>query len=216
MPPTTVARPIRRDAAANRERLLRAAARAVRRRGDAIAMTAIAAEAGVGIGTLYRHFPTRAALLAALTDRSYQLVLSHARRAVDSPAPVPEVIARFLSDAIAAREQLVLPLHGGPIDLSPGAIAARTEISDRLERVLARGRREGSVRADVSAIDLIITSVLLARPLPHVTDWDGHARRQAALYLAGLTGVEAAALPGRAPTRAALESGFRAQARAAP
>src|ERR1700722_14975447 len=72
-----VARPLRSDAAANRERILAAATIAVRRDGERVPMATIAAEAGVGIGTLYRHYPTRPALLAALTVRSFHLVLDH-------------------------------------------------------------------------------------------------------------------------------------------
>ena len=79
--PTKARRATRRprsDAAANRERILAAAAIAVRRDGERVPMARIADEAGVGIGTLYHHYPTRSALLAALTLRSFNLVLQHA------------------------------------------------------------------------------------------------------------------------------------------
>ncbi|MGA2929356.1 MAG: TetR family transcriptional regulator, partial [Solirubrobacteraceae bacterium] len=69
---------LRSDAAANRERILAAATIAVRRDGEKVPMATIAEEAGVGIGTVYRHYPTRPALLAALTLRSFHLVLEHA------------------------------------------------------------------------------------------------------------------------------------------
>ena len=80
---------LRSDAAANRERILAAATIAVRRDGETVPMATIADEAGVGIGTLYRHYPTRPALLTALTFRSFQLVLRHARAAALSDAPAP-------------------------------------------------------------------------------------------------------------------------------
>ena len=64
-------RALRSDAAANRERILAAATTAVRRDGERVPMATIAEAAGVGIGTLYRHYPTRPALLAALTLRSF-------------------------------------------------------------------------------------------------------------------------------------------------
>jgi AcrR family transcriptional regulator len=70
-------RRLRSDAAANRERILTAATIAVTRDGEKVPMATIADEAGVGIGTLYRHYPTRPALLAALTLRSFHLVLQH-------------------------------------------------------------------------------------------------------------------------------------------
>ena len=84
-----VARPLRSDAAANRERILAAATIAVRREGERVPMATIAEEAGVGIGTLYRHYPTRSALLVALTLRSFDLVLQHARAAALSDEPGP-------------------------------------------------------------------------------------------------------------------------------
>ena len=55
-------RSLRSDAAANRERILAAATIAVRRDGERVPMATIADEAGVGVGTLYRHYPTRSAL----------------------------------------------------------------------------------------------------------------------------------------------------------
>src|SRR3954449_4544689 len=74
-------RELRADAAANRDRVLAAAAIAVRRDGEAVPMATIAAEAGVGIATLYRSYPSREALLGALTERSFRLVLEAAQHA---------------------------------------------------------------------------------------------------------------------------------------
>ena len=75
-------------------------------------MATIADEAGVGIGTLYRHYPTRPALLAALTLRSFHLVLEHARAAALSEEPPCAALSQFLEQTIAARNEFVLPLHG--------------------------------------------------------------------------------------------------------
>ena len=111
----SAARRPRSDAAANRERILAAATIAVRRDGERVPMATIADEAGVGIGTLYRHYPTRPALLAALTLRSFHLVLEHARAAALSDEPAPAALEHFLEQTIAARNDFVLPLHGGPV-----------------------------------------------------------------------------------------------------
>jgi AcrR family transcriptional regulator len=181
-----VARPLRSDAAANRERILSAATIAVRRDGEKVPMATIADEARVGIGTLYRHYPTRPALLAALTLRSFHLVLDHARAAALNDESAPTALAQFFEQTITARDDLVLPLHGGPIIHDEKIAALRTEIRDLLEQVLARGRRERSIRPDVTATDIIITGAMLAQPLPHAGDWDQLARRQARIYIAGL------------------------------
>ena len=129
------------DAAANRERILAAATIAVRRDGEKVPMATIADEAGVGIGTLYRHYPTRPALLAALTLRSFNLVLQHARAAALSDEPAPEALEQFFEQTIAARNEFILPFHGGPVIDDEQVVALRAEIRSLLEQVLARGRR---------------------------------------------------------------------------
>jgi AcrR family transcriptional regulator len=186
----TKARPIaqrlRSDAAANRERILVAARIAVRRDGEKVPMATIAEEAGVGIGTVYRHYPTRPALLAALTLRSFQLVLDHARTTAQSDEPVPKALTRFLEQTIAARDQFVLPLHGGPVIRDEKIVALQGEIRNLLEQLLVRGRRDRTIRPDATPIDIIITGAMLAQPLPNTADWDQLARRQARIFVAGL------------------------------
>ncbi len=181
-----IAQRLRSDAAANRERILAAATLAVRRDGEKVPMATIAEQAGVGIGTVYRHYPTRPALLAALTLRSFHLVLEHARAAAQSDAPAPTALMRFLEQTIAARDEFVLPLHGGPVIHDEKIVAVQSEIRNLLEQVLARGRRDATIRPDVTPIDIIITGAMLAQPLPHAADWDQLARRQARIFIDGL------------------------------
>ncbi len=192
---------LRSDAAANRERILAAATIAVRRDGERVPMATIADEAGVGIGTLYRHYPTRPALLADLTLRSFQLVLQNARAAALSDEPAPAALAQFFEQTIAERNDLILPLHGGPVVLDEKIVALRSEIRNLLEQVLARGRRDRTIRPDAMPIDIIITGAMLAQPLPHAADWDQLARRQARIFVAGLVATDSP-LPGLRPTRA--------------
>ena len=185
-----VTRRLRSDAAANRERILAAATIAVRRDGERVPMATIADEAGVGIGTLYRHYPTRPALLAALTLRSFELVLQHARAAALSDEPAPAALEQFFEQTIAARDEFILPLHGGPVIHDEQIVALRTEIRRLLERVLARGRRDRTIRPDATPIDIIITGAMLAQPLPNTADWDQLARRQARIVVAGLKAAD--------------------------
>jgi AcrR family transcriptional regulator len=153
-------------------------------------MATIADEAGVGIGTLYRHYPTRSALLAALTLRSFQLVLQHARAAALSDEPAPAALEQFFERTIAARNQLILPLHGGPVIQDERIVALRAEIRSLLEQVLARGRRDRTIRPDATPSDIIIAGAMLAQPLPHTADWDQLARRQATIFVAGLAATD--------------------------
>lgn len=180
-------RGLRRDAALNRDRILDAALHAVRRDGLNVPMASIAAAAGVGVGTLYRHYPTREALLEALTERSFRLVVEHARRAAEHEGPAVDALTGFLEDTIRRRGDFLLPLHGGPAVADPGTAGLQSEIRALLEQVLRRGRADGSVRADVTPVDVIMFGALVAQPLPHVEDWDRIARRQARIYVAGLS-----------------------------
>jgi AcrR family transcriptional regulator len=198
----TDARRLRSDAAANRERILAAATIAVRRDGETVPMATIADEAGVGIGTLYRHYPTRPALLAALALRSFQLVLQHARTAALSDEPAPAALAQFFERTITARNELILPLHGGPVIHDGKIVALQAEIRNLLEQVLARGRRDRTIRPDATPIDIIITGAMLAQPLPNTADWDQLARRQARIFVAGLAASDLPLLPKDRPREA--------------
>ena len=92
----------------------------------------------------------------------------------------------------------------------------RTAISAALDRVLARGRKEGAVRGDVTSTDIILMGALLAQPLSSAPAWDAIARRQAAIYVAGLRPADGPPLPGRALTRAVLEQSFTQSSRNRP
>ena len=196
---------LRSDAAANRERILAAATIAVRRDGEKVPMATIAEEAGVGIGTLYRHYPTRPALLTALTLRSFHLVLEHARAAAMSNEPAPTALAQFLEHTIAAREEFVLPLHGGPLINDDQIVALQREIRNLLGQILARGRRDRTIRPDASPIDVIVAGAMLAQPLPNAANWDRFARRQARIFVAGLTATFPP-LPGSRSSSGRLEA----------
>lgn len=176
----------RRDAVRNRELLLDSARRLFHERGTKVSSLAIAEGAGLAAGTLYRHFPTREALLAALSERSFGVALEHAREAAESGRPAPETLLTFLERTIERREELMMmPLHGGPLPLSDTARELRAEIRVALDRVLDRGREEGSIRPGTTAVDVIVVGALLAQSLPHWPDWDAVARRQAAIFVAG-------------------------------
>jgi AcrR family transcriptional regulator len=194
--PRAERRRLRRDAEANRERLLAAAALAVRREGAGVPLATIAADAGVGVGTLYRRYPSREALLAALTKRSFERVLDAARRAAQSGDSGIDALGRFIDQTIEHGAELVLPLHGGPVPLDQEADTLRGEVRETLEHILSRGRADRTVRPEVTGFDIIVFGALLAQPLPHVADWKLVARRHAAIYLDGLAlGAKRSPLP---------------------
>jgi hypothetical protein len=87
----------------------------------------------------------------------------------------------------------MLYLHGGPLPLDQDTIDLRAEVDDTTQHVLHRGRQDGSIRPDVTALDIIVFGALLAQPLPHVPDWKLTARRPAAIHFDGLAGATATA-----------------------
>src|ERR1700727_1234477 len=132
----------RSDAARNRQVLVRAAVTAVHREGPRVPMATIAADAGVGIGTLYRHFPSREDLLDYLTHTSFERVLANAQDAERGATTAAEALRRFIEAAISQRNELVLPLHGGPPLNSPQTRAVREQVHRLVLPVLDRGRAE--------------------------------------------------------------------------
>lgn len=177
----------RSDAVANHERVLAAAVTAILREGRQVPMASIADDAGVGVGTLYRNYPTREALLTALTERSFELVKNVADDVAAAGGPAIAAIEAFLDRTIDHRDQLVLPLHGGPSELSEQARRIRDEIHAGIDGILERGRADGTVRADVKASDVVFFGALLAQPLSSDPDHlAGNSRRQARIFLAGL------------------------------
>ena len=185
----------RSDALANCEKLLEAAAQAVRTRGEKVPMLEISELAGVGVGTLYRHFPTREALLSTLTERSLLGVLQRVRGAAERAGSAIQALERFFEETIKHRDELILPYHGGPAVLDARGQLLEREIRDAIEEILARGRDDGSIRVDATATDVIIAGAQLSQPLPHVAPWDQLARRQARVYLAGLRAVDDDPMP---------------------
>jgi AcrR family transcriptional regulator len=176
----------RRDAVANQEKILRAATAAYRREGPPAPMSEIAAEAGVGVGSLYRRFSTRDALLDALTLRSFELLYRCSRAGASAEGPALAGVAQFLEGVLDCRDELVLPLHGGPTRLSAGAVAARSKVHRQLQLLLDRGIQDGSIRSDATVRDIVIFGAMLAQPLPNIGDWTLVAARLKTVYLDGL------------------------------
>jgi AcrR family transcriptional regulator len=182
-------RPLRRDALANQERVLAAALTVFLRDGRHVPMAAIAAEAGVGVGTLYRRYPSRDALLDALTHRSFQLLAGLAEEAEARDGTALARLDGYWDRVIDRRDQLVLPLHGGPPVTTEPVRAERTRLHACLRRLLDAGRRDGSIRDDVDTGDIVLFGAMLVVPLPGAgPEWDAIARRQKAIHLDGLAG----------------------------
>jgi len=193
--------------------VLAAAVSAMLREGRNVPLARIAAEAGVGVGTLYRGYPDREALLHALEHRAYGLLNQILDEVDGQELTGLEAVREFLSRCVAIGDQLVLPLHGAPPLTSPEAVRARQEINRRLDRFIERGRADGSIRAPVNATDIIVFSAFTTQPLPHGPDWAVTAGRQLAIFVNGLAASGPASLPAPGVTRQDIEATFARRSR---
>ncbi|TFW29992.1 TetR/AcrR family transcriptional regulator [Duganella callida] len=186
-PPVTDEAPLRADAARNRERILAAAEEIFLERGAAASLDDIAKRAKVGIGTLYRRFPTREALLAATSDER-MMSLAEASRKRDGQGDPAASVRAFARDLVAhASHYRGLAATLGTVLQSgtPGCHAGRVEA----ERLLQRAQQAGAVRDDVTVEDLVcmVTAISLGieqgstakARIPHLVDLflDGIGKR---------------------------------------
>src|SRR4051812_33952042 len=190
--PGPATRQPRKDGLRNRERVLAAAVELVRRDGEKVPMAQIAEHAGVGVGTVYRHFPTREDLLGALVHRSFGIAVANAQAAAAHPGPALEGIRVFFLATLRDRDRFVLPLHGGPSVFTPATRQLQADVRTALRGLIERGQAAGELRADLTPEDLIVGTSLLSRPLPGTGDWERRAHRQIELMVDGLGRRQAA------------------------
>jgi AcrR family transcriptional regulator len=151
-------RPMRADAQRNYTRLLSAAMAAFTEHGaDDTSLEEIARRAGVGIGTLYRHFPTRQALLEAVYRDQVEALRARADELIGSDAP-GEALAvwlRALMTFSSTKQSLISALLATIGKESDLLSACSKVIWDAAEILLKRAQQAGAVRADADARDLI-------------------------------------------------------------
>ena len=147
------ARKPRADAQRNRERLVDAAKAAFAEAGADVSLEEIARRAGVGIGTLYRHFPTRDAIVAAVYRREVQQMADAAARLLTSSAPGEALHEwmRLLVDYMATKKLVASALGSmsGEIYASSGL-----RIIDAITLLVERARAAGDIRADADPNDI--------------------------------------------------------------
>ena len=180
-------RPLRSDAAANAERVLAAAIRAGLNEGRHVPLARVAAEAGVGVGTLYRRYPNREALLAALQARAYGILIGIAEQALATAATGIEAVEQFLAASYGVRDQLVLPLHGAPWTANGESARGRWRVRELMTEIVGRGHRDGTIRTDVTAWTVVRFGALLAQPLPTGPIQDEGAEEQRRIFLRGIS-----------------------------
>ena len=196
-------RPLRADARRNRERVLAAATAAFAAEGLSVPLDEIARRAGVGPGTLYRHFPAKEALWAAVLDSRLQRLAARQRRCTDAPDPGEALLGfidRLVAEA-APKRDLADALASAGTDVSATLTGTATRLREAIGELLATAQRSGTIRADIGVAELmaILSGILFAlrgrsgdQPDPH---------RAVAVLRDGLRAPAAGASHPRQPAR---------------
>jgi AcrR family transcriptional regulator len=183
---TAPERSLRADARRNREAVLDAAGELFAQRGDAVQMDEIAERAGLGVGTLYRHFADKQALLAAIIGRRFEAMTALARTADEAEDPwaaFETLLYGYLESAQADAAFRFALL--GPEEPSWSDIAAeKTDFAAITERIVRRAVDAGRLRADFRADDFIL---ITRGAMANMTGADGW-RRHVTLVLDGIRG----------------------------
>ena len=209
---------MRADAVRNRELILAAARACIVEHGAMAPLETVAARAGVGIGTLYRRFPDRQALMRAVAYDTLTGVVSELQAALAEEPEAFRALVRYMTRALELRIAAVMPLLAEHISLdSDDLFALRQQSVDLIEQLLAAARAEGTLRPDIAFGDISLLLIRFGRPIPGSFPrevQDALALRHLHLLIDGLwtgPGRFGVALPGPAMSVGAL----RAQSSAA-
>jgi AcrR family transcriptional regulator len=179
-------RKIRTDAQRNRERILEAAKQAFTRSGASSSLDDIAKEAGVGPGTLYRHFPTRDALLEAVYRTEVEKLASAERKFEQTLPPMEALRAWMLLfvDYIATK-QIIAPalntLVGGHSKVFE---ASGAQIKAAIHALVERAIKSGDIRSDLDPLDLLRALIGVSN-VASGPDWQKSARRLVDILIIG-------------------------------
>lgn len=178
---------LRADARRNQERLLAAARGLIAERGPQVPLDEVARAAGVGIGTLYRRFPDRDALLRAVVLDALEQARLVAEEASGLDDPF-EALATYLRGALELRVSAVMPQVLDVLDLDDPELAKARDAS-AVERLVDAAREAGAIPSDVTFSDVAMMLVRISRPLPGPLPQqvkDDLARRHLELFIRGL------------------------------
>ncbi|MGY5011419.1 TetR/AcrR family transcriptional regulator [Streptomyces sp. 900105755] len=155
-------RPLRRDAARNRERIVHAAREVFGRRGLGVTLDDVAKHAGVGVGTMYRRFPTKEALVRAVFEQDLAMRQESAEQALTHPDPwqgLVDFLMTMTADLAENRglhEVIMLGSHSSePFETARGGMLPY------LEALIRRAQESGQLRTEVTASDIPVMQQML-------------------------------------------------------
>jgi len=185
--PADAGRALRADAQRNRDKLVEVAAAAFARDGIDTSLEEIARVAGVGIGTLYRHFPNRDALLEAVFRRNVDDIAAQADELLDT-LPGDQALAEWMSRFVRyVATKKGLATHLKSVVSADAEIFAysHSKMDGVMKRLVEAGQREGTIRSDVDYHDVLkgLSGVCMMSDVP---GWQDQACRISGLLMDGL------------------------------
>jgi AcrR family transcriptional regulator len=186
--PTPGKRKPRADALRNRERVLEAAKTVFSQGGPEASLEAVARQAGVGIGTLYRHFPTREALYEAVYRREVEQLVELAKHLVETKIAPVEALRRWLwagVEFMATKKGMTAALAMAAHGSSELVAYSLDRLTGALGRLLQRAAAAGEVRGDIDPEDLL--RALVGMCYAHDgTAWQAKVLRLVDVFIDGL------------------------------
>ena len=176
----------RADAQRNRERILEVAKQAFTRSGANASLDDIAKEAGVGPGTLYRHFPTREELLQAVYRSEMEKVAAAERRFAQSMPPIEALRAWLLLfvEAIETKQIIAPALNTLIGDPKKVFAASYAQMQEAIRALVKRAIKSGDICKDLDPIDLLRALIGVAN-VATSPDWQQSARRLVDILITG-------------------------------
>jgi AcrR family transcriptional regulator len=180
---------LRADAQRNRERILAAARELMAERGAAVEMTEIAEAAGVGVGTLYRRFPDKQALILELLREKFQeLAAALERELAREEVSARERLHGYIRAACAIQgaDRGLQEAFSAAIDDHSGIAQSTPGLLESTERLVAEAVAEGSVRPDLEWEDVVTCCCALGHVIQHQDSLPGSWQRLLQIQLDGL------------------------------
>lgn len=177
----------RADAERNRHLLTEVAKKAFAEHGGDVTLDEIAKRAGVGIGTLYRHFPTRDAMLQAVYRHEVEQLAAAATTLLETMKPLDALRAwlRLFAEYIGTKKIIVQALNAATNDNTELFEYSSTQINVAANQLIARAIENGDVNQDVRALDLLYAVFGFSKANDQ-TDWVPRAYRLIDILIAGL------------------------------
>jgi AcrR family transcriptional regulator len=176
----------RADAQRNRERILEVAKKEFTKSGANASLEEIAKNAGVGPGTLYRHFPTREELLVSVYRSEMEKLAGAERKFADTVSPVEALRAWLLLfvDSVETKQIIAPVLNALVGDPKKVFEASYAQIHEALRALVRRAVESGDIRKDLDPIDLLRAIVGVAN-VAAGPDWPQSARRLVDILITG-------------------------------